>query len=82
MPQHPVLKMSDPGLPDRRDAIFRMIQWVMLGDIAIGLALAGIGYFVLQEPSFIIVGLGLAGIGAVMTLVFRQLANRSGSAER
>ena len=68
--------MTDPGRPDPppRDAVFRMIQWVMLGDVAIGLGLAAFGRFVRPDPPFVIVGLGLAAIGAALTLFFRRLA--------
>jgi hypothetical protein len=70
--------MPEPGRshPPPRDAVFRMIQWVMLGDVAIGLGLAAFGQFVRHDPAFVIVGLGLAAIGAVMTLFFRRLARR------
>ena len=70
--------MAEPGRPDppQRDAVFRMIQWVMLADIVIGLGLAAFGQFVRHDAAFVIVGLGLAAIGAVMTLFFRRLAQR------
>jgi len=70
--------MADPGVPDppQRDAVFRMIQWVVLADVVIGLGLAAFGRFVWHDPAFVIVGLGLAAIGAVMTLFFRLLAQR------
>ena len=70
--------MADPGVPDppQRDAVFRMIQWVMLADVVIGLGLAAFGRFVQHDQAFVIVGLGLAAIGVVMTFFFRRLAQR------
>jgi Na+-transporting NADH:ubiquinone oxidoreductase subunit NqrB len=59
-----------------RDAIYRLIQWVMLGDILIGVVFVGIGALV-DEPAFMVVGAGLALIGFALFLFFRFLARRA-----
>lgn len=65
-----------------RDAVYRLIQWVMLSDVLLGVILAGVGAFIMKEPAFVIVGVGLATIGFALFLFFRMLARRAGPHDR
>jgi len=62
--------------PDR-DAIYRLIQWVMLSDVLIGIVLMAVGAFILDARAMVIAGAGLAVIGAAMFFFFRLLARRA-----
>jgi len=66
---------SDP----RQDRIYRAIQILFTIDILLGLGLAGIGYWGLEQPNIAGAGVILAGIGVVLWIFFRILG---GSAER
>lgn len=71
---------QNPASRPDRDAVYRLIQWVMLGDVAIGIVLVGIGAVVMDEPAFVIIGVALAVIGFALFLFFRMLARRAGAA--
>jgi hypothetical protein len=60
---------SDP----RQDRIYRAIQILFLLDVLLGLGLAGVGYWGLDQPTIAWAGLGLAGIGILLWLFFRFL---------
>jgi hypothetical protein len=68
--------MSDLPTPQRREFIYRMIQFLMLGDVLLGLALLALGLFVVDFPALAVGGAVLAAMGLGLTLVFRLLARR------
>ena len=75
--------MPDHGAMDpRRDRLYRLIRWVFLGDIAVGLLVAGLGRWVWGVPAAALAGLGLAGVGLVMFLFFGVLARRAARGRR
>jgi hypothetical protein len=69
--------MASPGPDPRREATYRMIQMVMLGDVAIGLALVAAGALWLGQPAVVMAGAGLGAIGLALSLFFRRLAARA-----
>ena len=68
--------MSDLPTPQRREFIYRMIQFLMLGDVLLGLALLALGLFVVDFPALAVGGAVLAAMGLGLALVFRLLARR------
>lgn len=75
-------EMSPNAPPPSRDSVYRMIQWVMLSDVLIGMVLIAVGAFVMDEPAFAVVGVGLAIIGFVLFFVFRALARKASAPSR
>lgn len=62
------------------EAVNRLIQWIMLSDVLIGIALVALGAFVLDIDAMVIAGAGLAVIGFAGFLFFRMLGRRQSSA--
>ncbi len=58
------------------DGIYRTIQWLMIADVVIGLALVFIGEAVLRQPAMSLVGAGLVVVGGGVLAIFRTLARR------
>ena len=79
-PKFPAMSQNAP--PPSRDAVYRLIQWVMLSDVLIGMVLVAVGTFVMDEPAFAVVGAGLALIGFVLFFVFRALARKAAAPAR
>ncbi|HWA43324.1 MAG TPA: hypothetical protein VHA10_08945 [Hypericibacter adhaerens] len=70
--------MSSSQEPDLQNSgIYRVIRILFGADLVIGLALAAIGYWVLEAPPLWIVGLGLAAVGLLMLWLFPLLMRRS-----
>ena len=63
------------------DAVNRLIQWIMLSDVLIGIVLVGLGAFVLDIDALVIAGVGLAVIGFAGFLFFRMLGRRHDAAD-
>jgi hypothetical protein len=61
----------------KRQATYRLLQVVMLGDVALGLGLILAALTVLEMPAVAIGGAFLAVTGLGMALVFRHLARRN-----
>lgn len=59
-----------------REPIYRMIRWVLLSDVVVGLALIIYGWLGGGGRPFVIVGFALALIGAGLWLFFTSLAER------
>lgn len=64
---------SDP----RQDRIYRAIQILFVVDILLGLGLAGVGFWGLEQPTIGWAGLGLAAIGILLWLFFRLLGRNA-----
>lgn len=62
------------------EAVNRLIQWIMLSDVLIGIVLVALGAFVLEIDAMAIAGAGLAVIGFAGFLFFRMLGRRQGAA--
>jgi hypothetical protein len=73
---------SRPGPDPRRDIGYRLIQMLMLADLAVGLALLAAGALWLDQPALVTVGAGLAAIGLALFLFFRRLAARAAAGRR
>jgi hypothetical protein len=71
--------MSDPQTAPRREFIYRTIQLLMLGDVALGLVLLVLGLFVFESPALAVGGAVLAGMGLGLALIYRMLARPSAS---
>lgn len=71
--------MSDPPTAPRREFIYRTIQLLMLGDVALGLVLLVLGLFVFEFPALALAGAVLAGMGLGLAFIYRMLARRSAS---
>lgn len=69
--------MSEPQAAPRREFIYRTIQLLMLGDVALGLVLLVLGLVVFEFPALAVGGAVLAGMGLGLALIFRMLARRS-----
>lgn len=72
--------MSDPRLDNtrmepRQDGIYVWLQRVMVADMAIGLIVAIVGWFA-GDRNIVMIGLGLAAIGAALFLFFTMLADK------
>lgn len=61
------------------DAVNRLIQWIMLSDVLLGIVLVALGAFVLDIDALVIAGAGLAVIGFAGFLFFRMLGRRQGN---
>lgn len=61
----------------RRDGVYRAIRLLMAIDVALGLALAALGAFLLEVRAIAIAGLGLAAVGAALFLFFAALGRRA-----
>lgn len=72
--------LQPTALDAKRQAAYRLLQVVMLGDIAIGLGLILAAFTVLEIPALAIGGAFLAITGLGMALVFRHLARRTAGA--
>jgi hypothetical protein len=68
--------MADSERPSR-DPIYRLIVALMAADIVVGLALAAVGWFVLEKSEMVLVGTGLALIGALLLFFFQGRAQRA-----
>jgi hypothetical protein len=68
------------ALETKRQATYRLLVLVMLGDVVIGLLLILAAFTVLDMPALAIGGAVLATTGLAMALVFRHLARRSAGA--
>lgn len=60
-----------------RNFVLRTMQLLMVGDIVIGVALVGIGLFVVDFPALVIVGGFLACMGLGLFVLFRILSGRA-----
>ena len=76
--------MSDPGRspPASREFVFRTIQLLMLGDVAIGAAFVFLGLYVFDLPALSIAGAFLACMGLGLAVLFRSLDRRAPAARR
>ena len=74
--RHPAPTVRDPRPDDpQRDAIYRWIRTLMAIDMLLGAGFAVFGLATGQH-AFVVVGFGLAAIGAVLFLFFTMLAKR------
>jgi hypothetical protein len=69
------MQNSDP----RQDRIYKAIQILFVIDVLLGLGLAAVGYWGLDQPNIAAAGIILAGIGLVLWIFFRILG---GTADR
>jgi hypothetical protein len=75
--------MTEGPMPEpRRERIYHLIRWVFGADLAIGLGLAGAGYWIWQAPQLWIFGLGLAVVGLSMLLLFGFLRRQAEMRDR
>ena len=65
------MQVSDP----RQDRIYKAIQILFVIDILLGLGLAVIGYWGLEQTNIAAAGLILAAVGVVLWFFFRFLGN-------
>jgi hypothetical protein len=68
--------MADRERPTR-DPIYRLIIGLMAADIVVGLALAAVGWFVMEKSEMVLVGTGLALIGALLLFFFQGRGARA-----
>jgi hypothetical protein len=74
--RHPAPTIGDPRADDpQRDPIYRWIRALMAFDMLLGAGFAVFG-LATGRHAFVVVGFGLAAIGAVLFLFFTMLAKR------
>lgn len=69
---------SDP----RKDGIYKAIQILFVIDILLGLGLAAVGYWGLEQRNIAAAGIILAGIGVVLWIFFRILGGTAARRSR